>query len=509
MSRIVLATINSRYHHASLGLRCIMANLGPLADEASLHEFILTQRPVDIVEQILLEKPAVVGLGVYIWNARPSLDLVVLLKRLRPEIVVVVGGPEVSHGQEQQTICSLADYVVAGEGELGFRGLCEDLLAGRTVQQKIVEGEVPDLKRLAFPYDLYDEEDIRNRVVYVESSRGCPYGCEFCLSALDRRVRNFPRAAFLHELEGLLKRGVKRFKFVDRSINVDPQAVCEILRFFLPWREAGLFLHFEMVPHILPAPLCEMLELFPTGSIQIEVGVQTLNEEVALRIGRRHDPAALKTMLPLLREHTGVHIHTDLIVGLPGESLESFAGGFDHLLSLAPQEIQVGVLKWLRGAPIDRQTATWRMEYDPEAPYELLQNSTIDFATMQRLKRFSRYWDLVANSGNFRECLSLLLTKRSAFFSFLTFSDWLFAQCGRTSHISLDNLAHWIFDYLIENERVLPDRAGAAIAADYTSTPRRPPPWLKPFVDESTAVVATSQTLPNRQARHAATTRRE
>ena len=163
-----------------------------------------------------------------------------------------------------------------------------------------------------------------------------------------------------------------------------------------------------MVPDRLPAALREVIARFPPGALQFEVGVQTFNAEVAERIARRQDYERLEDNFRFLRGQTGVHIHADLIAGLPGESLESFAAGFDRLIALGPHEIQVGILKRLRGTPIVRHDAEWQMVYNPHPPYEILQNRLIDFATMQKLRRFARYWDLVGNSGNFVETTPLI-----------------------------------------------------------------------------------------------------
>src|SRR5208282_4365213 len=181
-----------------------------------------------------------------------------------------------------------------------------------------------------------------------------------------------------------------------------------ILEFFLERCRPGHFFHFEMIPDRLPEALREIIARFPPGALQFEVGVQTFNEQVSQFISRRQDNDKLADNFHFLRHETGVHIHADLIVGLPGETLESFAAGFDRLIVLGPQEIQVGILKRLRGTPIIRHDADWQMIYHPHPPYEILGNKLIDFATMQRLRRFARYWDLVGNSGNFVESTPLI-----------------------------------------------------------------------------------------------------
>ena len=311
-----------------------------------------------------------------------------------------------------------------------------------------------DLATLALPYDFYTDNDLAHRAIYVEASRGCPYECEFCLSALDETVRQFPLDRFLAAMQRLLDRGCRQFKFVDRTFNLDLKTSAAILQFFLDRYQPGLFLHFEMIPDRLPESLRVLIQKFPPASLQFEVGIQTFNEEVARRISRRQNNAKAEENLRWLRAHTGVHIHADLIVGLPGESLDSFAAGFDRLVAIEPHEIQVGILKRLRGAPIARHTAQWQMIYDPQPPYEILQNRDLDFATMQRLRRFARYWDLIANSGRFVETAPLIWKNSSPFREFLAFSDWLYTETRSTHGIALPRLARLLEEYLREKKEV-------------------------------------------------------
>ena len=191
----------------------------------------------------------------------------------------------------------------------------------------IVSPPLPDFAQLALPYDLYTDEDVAHRVIYVEASRGCPFECEFCLSSLDVPVRNAPLDRFLAAMESLLDRGVQQFKFVDRTFNLNLKTSTSILQFFWERYRPGLFVHFEMIPDRLPASLREIITKFPPGALQFEVGIQTFNERVAALISRRQDNAKAEENLRWLRAETGVHVHADLIVGLPGEDLESFAGG--------------------------------------------------------------------------------------------------------------------------------------------------------------------------------------
>ncbi len=421
MPSIVLATLNAKYPHCAFGLRYLLANMGDLRDETVLLEFTINQQTLDMLGAILAQRPRIVGLGVYIWNVEETTRLVADLKRVAPEVIVVLGGPEVSYETDDLEIARLADYVITGEGDVAFAGLCRELLSAGSVafrsakvrsfaerKATLLHAPVPVLTDLALPYDLYTDEDIAHRVLYVEASRGCPFTCEFCLSALPIPVRQFPLEEFLAAMSRLLERGTKCFKFVDRTFNLNLRVSRAILDFFLQRYQPGMFLHFELIPDRLPDSLKELIVQFPAGALQFEVGIQTFNEEVSHLISRHQDNALVDQNLSWLRDHTAVHVHADLIVGLPGESLDSFATGFDRLVRLAPHEIQVGILKRLRGTPIIRHDVEWKMIYSPHPPYEVLQTKLLDFATIQELRRFAKYWDTIANSGNFVETVRLL-----------------------------------------------------------------------------------------------------
>lgn len=502
---IVLTTLNAKYIHAALGLRYLMANLGPLRGRAALLEFDVNQKTGDVLEAILAREPGIVGLGVYVWNAEPALRLVADLKRLRPHTIVVLGGPEVSHETESQEICRLADYVVTGEADLAFAELCHKLLSGTRPLTKVIDSPLPRMEQLALPYELYDAQDVAHRMIYVEASRGCPFRCEFCLSSLDVPVRNVPLDAFLGQIQKLLDRGVQHFKFVDRTFNLNVNVGRRILEFFHERHRAGLFLHFEMIPDRLPEPLREPIRRFPAGALQFEVGIQTFNEEVAARISRRQDNAKVAENLAFLRSETGVHVHADLIAGLPGEDLASFAEGFDRLVGLGPQEIQVGILKRLRGTPIVRHDQQWKMVYSPNPPYEILETGSIDFATMQRLRRFSRFWDLVSNSGNFVETAPLIWEGGSPFERFMEWSDWLYERVGRNHAIALHRLAERLFEYLVDARKMPAEDVGRRMCRDYERGGRRDvPDFLRPYVvDRPRQAPAARSSLTRRQARHA------
>ncbi|HEX7861737.1 MAG TPA: DUF4080 domain-containing protein [Verrucomicrobiae bacterium] len=505
---IVLATLNAKYIHAAFGLRYLMANMGDLQSRTCIVEFDLTQRANDIAEILLARRPRIIGLGVYIWNAQLTAEVVQVLKRVAPAVTVILGGPEVSFETELQPICAAADYIITGEADFKFGETCHTILNGTPPDRKIIPSELPELARLALPYDFYSDADIANRIIYVEASRGCPFTCEFCLSSLDVPVRAFEINQFIGALESLLRRGVKHFKFVDRTFNLNLNTSRAILEFCLASYQPGLFFHFEMIPDRLPDGLREIIAKFPPGALQFEVGIQTFNPEVSARIKRRQNYDRLAENFRFLRGETGVHIHADLIVGLPGEDTASFARGFDTLVALGPQEIQVGILKRLRGTPIVRHDTDWQMRYNPFPPYELLSNKSLPFDEMQKMRRFSRHWDILVNSGNFLHSAPLLWSNgESPFWSFMKFSDWLYARMGRNHAIALSTLAELLFEYSTTVLHLDAHTTANAIYSDYERGGRSDKPTvLRPFLeDRPPAARTTSATLPKRQARHLST----
>ena len=500
-SDIVLVTHNARWIHTSFGLRSLRANLGALRERSRIIEFQLSDWAADVVERILQEQPRIVGLGVYVWNAVQALQVVRVLRQVAPEIVVVVGGPEVSHEIDSQEICALADHVVAGEADIAFRLLCEALLAGREAP-KLWASPPPHFGELQSPYDEYTDEDIAHRIIYVESSRGCPFTCEFCLSALDVPVRKPEVTLFLADMQRLLDRGVRHFKFVDRTFNLGIDSAAAILRFFRERWQPGMFLHFELIPDRLPEALRLEIAAMPPGGLQFEIGVQTLDDQTSERISRRQNVMRLEDNVRWLRRETSAHLHVDLIVGLPGEDEGSFARGFDQLWALGPHEIQVGILKRLRGTPIIRHDQEHGMVYAQQPPYDVLQTRAMPFATVQRLKRFARVWELVANRGNWSETLPLLLHGESAFVAFAQFADWLCVQSGAPTNIALVKLARWLWQWLVEERHKDAALVGAAMMRDYERCGRSDwPECLRPFAQAVTVNKAEAVGA-SRQARH-------
>ena len=503
---ILLTTLNARYAHASLGLRYLLANMGNLQPQTLLHEFVIGARSTDIVEKILgYRTPGetfIVGFGVYIWNVVEITQVVAVLKRVAPDVVIVLGGPEVSHETSEQEIIRLADYVITGWGDVSFPELCAQILRGPQPLMKIHAGKQPPMNEITLPYQLYSDQDIRHRTLYVEASRGCPFKCEFCLSALDKTAWPFDIDAFLVEMESLYQRGARLFKFVDRTFNLNIKTSLKIMQFFLDKLAAAphdpVFAHFEVVPDHLPDALKEGIQQFPDGTLQFEIGIQSFNPDVQSLISRKQNNDKAAENIRWLCEHSHAHLHVDLIAGLPGETIESFAAGFNKLVALGPHEIQFGILKRLRGTPLIRHTEAFQLTFDPLPPYTILANKDIRFADMQRLVRFARYWDMVANSGRFAHTLPVILGEHP-FERFMAFSDWIYVNTDATHRIALDRLANLVGKWLHAEQKMSAESVATLLASDYAGQAQHKQGGEKTVTQEK-----TPKTLPQRQARHLA-----
>jgi len=459
---IILTTINAKWIHPSLALRLLKANLGALEERCEIIEFALRQPLGEKIETLLAACPRMLGVSVSIWNHNATLELLAELHKAwaadlqrgqGAKPVVVLGGPEVSHLPEDAKIFRFADYVIRGEGEEAFRTLCENVLSGAELDTFFINAVPINLETLKSGYHLYTDEDLAKKLTYVEASRGCPFNCEFCLSAVDSTIREFPLETFLAQMDALVKRGAKTFKFLDRTFNLNIKRALNTIEFFLEKieeRKGQFVVHFEMVPSLFPDELREALSRFPPGTLRLEIGIQSLNREVCARIGRPSDPEKELETLRFLREKTNAIIHADLIAGLPGEDLASFGRGFDRLwlalesdtlsnAALHSAEIQLGILKLLPGAPVSRHNEAFNMRYNTLPPYEVEETAAVSAADICRLRNFARFWELIVNRG-----LVNPAPGEPVFDRFMALSDVLFAHFGRNWGIGRDEFTEVI-----------------------------------------------------------------
>lgn len=506
---ILLTTLNARFAHASLALRYLYANMHELQEQAEIIEFTIQQNIDDILERIIEKQPTIISFSVYIWNIVETTQLVKELKLLRPEITIIIGGPEVSYEYEQTEIFQACDYLITGWGDISFYQLCHKLVNQQIITGKVIKGIQERLENILFPYDYYTDHDIKHRTVYVEASRGCPFKCEFCLSSLDKTAWTFPLQPFLQEMDKLYQRGLRQFKFIDRTFNLKKEFTTAILKFFLDkinsQPDEPLFLHFELVPDHLPDELKELILLFPDGSLQFEIGIQTLNPTTQALISRKTNLTKAQQNIHWLSTNTTVHLHVDLIAGLPAETLSEFANGFNELWSWQPQEIQLGILKRLKGTPITRHTYDCGYKYSLNPPYSVLENNTMSFAELNHIKRIAKFWDLLANSGRFKNTLPLLL-RDDAFSAIADFSQWAFPKVNQTHGIALDKLFSLVFNYLTERTEYNLPTVQQAMQQDFIRIgthgwPRflgEPPAnWKEHLINKT-----KPKTLPKRQQQH-------
>ena len=481
--KIILTTLNSRFTHSSIALRYLYANLQELQEDALILEFSINDAIQTIAEKLLVHNPHIIGIGVYIWNVTYISELIHIIKKISPSTIIILGGPEVSH-QPFRVNLDDANYIIQGEGENSFYELCSQIINDTPIESRITKMNMPSLKELSLPYEFYTDDDIKNRYIYVEVSRGCPFECEFCLSSMDEKVRSFDLDKVLQEFQKLWDRGARNFKFVDRTFNINMKTANRILDFFLK-KDEQYFAHFEVIPDHFPDSIKQKIEQFPHGALQLEIGIQTLNLEVANNISRQLKLDKIKENIRFLENETETHIHLDLIVGLPGESLESFGANLDELVKLSSCEIQIGILKKLSGTFINRHDREHGMVYSDIPPYDILKNNQLSFNDIQIMKRFARFWDLTYNSGNFKNSVKLIWQDGSVYENFYAFGIWVYEQTDSTWKISLQRLGELLFTYLSVVKEINPQEIADLMLQDMMKLKGRAiPAYLKPYASD-------------------------
>lgn len=442
---ILIVAINARYSHCSFSALTLRANLGPYRDDSAILEADLTVLPVQLAADILARKPTLVAFSAYLWNIRTVEQTARILRLTAPDLPLTVGGPEITPDYPH---ADLFNGVICGEGETVLREWAGSLTAADHLF-RITEPEDP--ARLELPYPLYTDHDLAHRVVYVETSRGCPYGCTYCTSA-HTGLRLFPPETLLPALDTLWRRGLRQFKFLDRSFNAPREHARQILAFFMERMTPDLRLHFEINTDHLDPGFAQTLTAFPNGVLHLECGIQTLNPATAAAIGRSPDTDRTLENLRFLTEETGATVHADLIFGLPCEDEASFSAGFNRLLSTChPAELQVNWLKGLPGTAMVRDAAKWGLIFNPAPPYELLSNDLLDFAALTRLQHFARCWELVHNRGRFPHALARFhaLCADNLFAAYQALTRRVLAAEGRLFALSLPRLKRLLCEELL------------------------------------------------------------
>jgi len=428
--KTLLTTLNSRHIHSNLAIRYLYCCCKKNFPQLTVQEFTINQNPDYCLGEIFRGGHGAVCFSCYIWNITATLKLIANLKKVSPNSAIILGGPEVSFDPEEiMRLNPAVDYIIIGEGEITFKELLAFLAKGQG-EPAHIEGLtyrqgngikttparplIADLGQIPFPYTEEDLPALNNRIIYYESSRGCPFGCSYCLSSTLQGVRFFPLKRVKQDLKFFLDAGVKQVKFVDRTFNVKRSRSLEIMRWLHEHDNGHTNFHFEMVADLLDEETLDFLQDVRPGLFQLEIGVQTTNPHTLQAIHRTGDLPQLSRVIKILKSRANIHLHLDLIAGLPCEDYASFKQSFNHVYALRPDNLQLGFLKLLKGTPIRENKALHGYVYRDDPPYEVLANKYLRFADMLRLKGMEEMLELYSNSGHFTFALHYALDRHYA-----------------------------------------------------------------------------------------------
>jgi anaerobic magnesium-protoporphyrin IX monomethyl ester cyclase len=411
--KVILATLNAKYIHTNLAIRCLKAYAAPEFD-LKLKEYTIKDPVLNIVSDLHQQKAAVIGFSCYIWNIEETLKVINMLKKIDPELKIVLGGPEVSYDtrewlEKYQDI----DFIVMGEGEQTFKQLLTELetsndfqtvpgVAYRDSAGKIVmtpQQNKLDLKELPSPFRFPEDiPQLGKRVTYIETSRGCPFSCQFCLSSIEVGVRYFDRERIKEDIRYLMANGAKTIKFVDRTFNISRSYAMEMFRFLIDEHLPGTVFQFEITADIMRPEVIEFLNHeAPKGLFRFEIGVQSTNDFTNELVMRKQNFAKLTRTVTMVKEGRKIDQHLDLIAGLPEEDYSSFRKTFNDVFEMRPEELQLGFLKMLRGTGVRLRAAQHDYVYMDHSPYEILSNNVLSFDDIVRIKQvedvLEKYWN--------------------------------------------------------------------------------------------------------------------
>ncbi|MFF2091124.1 B12-binding domain-containing radical SAM protein [Paenibacillus sp. NPDC058174] len=468
--KVVLSTLNAKYIHTSLALRCLKAYSEKDFD-IDIAEYTIKDPAMNIVSDLYSRNPDVVGFSCYIWNIEETITVIGMLRKINPKLKIVLGGPEVSYDTEfwMERIPEV-DFIVVGEGEETFHHLLTELsgaskfhmvfgLAYRKQRADRVEILVNpgrpklDLATLPSPYRFKEDvPTLANRIVYFETSRGCPFSCQFCLSSIEVGVRYFDMDRTKADILYLIDSGAKLIKFVDRTFNIKRDYALEMFQFLIE-NHRGCVFQFEITADIMrPEVLDYLSEHAPPGVFRFEIGVQSTNDPTNLAVQRRQNWSKLVRTVTKVKESGKIDQHLDLIAGLPLENYETFSGTFNDVFALRPEELQLGFLKMLRGTGLRRDADKWGYIYMDQSPYEMLGNDLMPFGDIVRIKRvedvLEKYW----NAHRMDRTLLYLVDNvfPSAFAFFQTFGDYWEARGWQKIGHQLEDLFSRLWAFLNE-----------------------------------------------------------
>lgn len=436
--KILLSTLNSKFIHTNLAIRYLKHSTDR---EVAIEEFTINQPKEYIYGKIIEKDPDILGFSVYIWNRKETLAICEMLKRVRPGMHLILGGPEVSFdSRELMEKAPYIDVIIRHEGEATFPELLDTLIddgdlsgvLGITYREGNHIYENPDrplisnLDSLPFPYE--EGEDLKNRIIYYESSRGCPFHCQFCLSSTIQGLRFLSIERIKRDLLRLIRLPVRQIKFVDRTFNAAEEEAMEIMSFLMEHAPEGMNFHFEVTAHLVSDRMLEFLKKAPKGMFQLEIGIQSTHPRTIERIGRTTDFRKLRETVKTIKSYGNIHQHVDLILGLPYEGMKELRKSFNDTYELGAEKIQVGFLKLLRGSGLRRDADDLGLIYDPNPPYEILATPWMSARELVRLKAFEEVVERFINEEYFAGTNEFLIreSRRDPFEFFYLFSGyWL------------------------------------------------------------------------------------
>jgi len=419
--KFLLVALNTKYIHSNPALYSLRAYVGEeLREHVELAEYTINHAFTDVLADVYKRQPAVIGISCYIWNIGMVWELVTELHKLMPKVPIWLGGPEVSYGKDIFTEHPEVTGIMVGEGEETFRELLSyyvgNVERGKGLSEikglRLPSGytsprELTDMNTLPFLYD--DLSAFENRIIYYESSRGCPFRCSYCLSSIDKKVRLRDIDVVKKELQFFLDHKVKQVKFVDRTFNCNHAHATAIWQYILENDNGVTNFHFEISADILNEEELKLLSWMRPGLVQLEIGVQSVNPETLNAIHRKMDVDKLEDIVARINSGNNVHMHLDLIAGLPFEDYESFGKSFDRVYGMYPEQLQLGFLKVLKGSEMQERAEEFGICYMDKPPYEVLYTKWLSFADVLRLKRIEEMVELYYNSNQFVHTLGVLV----------------------------------------------------------------------------------------------------
>ena len=413
---ILLTTLNSKFIHTALSIRYLKSYVKDEFPNTEIEEYTINQNIEFIAREIYKKKMDIIAFSTYIWNMRETLEIAEILKTVDPSLTIILGGPEVSYDGEQVLKENpYIDYIIHGEGEETLKELLQtirdkgnlssvegivyrnerDILI--TSPRKLIE----DLDSIPSPYDD-DIESFKNKIAYFESSRGCPFNCQFCLSSTIKGVRFFSIERVKNDLKKLIDIGVSQVKFVDRTFNAKKGYAMEIMNFIVAQNTQGINFHFEVTAHLVDDEMLDFLGNIKEGLFQFEVGVQSTNKDTLRAIDRTTDFSKLTYVIDKINSYNNIHMHLDLIAGLPYENYASFRKSFNDVYALSPHKLQLGFLKLLKGSELRKKSEEYGFKFIDIAPYEVLENNWISYAELSELKFIEDMLERYGNEGFFK-----------------------------------------------------------------------------------------------------------